>query len=84
MRRFYLLIFSIILLSACGAGGNKALDAKTRQAIDSISAEQIRLARIDLDSQCIQQRITELPLLVDSIRDVREKQIREKLKGITQ
>lgn len=83
MKRFYFLIFSTLMISACGDGGNKPLDAKSRQAIDSISAEHIRLVRIELDSQCAKQRSAELPRLVDSIRAVREQQIREKLKGLT-
>lgn len=76
---FLLLVF---LCASCGDSGSKPLDAKTRQAIDSISAEHIRLARIELDSQCARQHTTELPRLVDSIRAVRERQIREKLKGL--
>lgn len=83
MKAFSLSLLFVLLFSACGDGGNKPLDAKTRQAIDSISAEHIRLVRIELDSQCAKQRTTELPRLIDSIRAIREQQIREKLKGLT-
>lgn len=68
------------LLSACG---NEApMDANTRAAIDSTATSQISLARIELDSACTAAEKTELPLLVDSIKKVRLREIEQQLKNI--
>lgn len=72
---------SLIVLNACG-NPNVPLDADTRQAIDSISSEQIRVARAELDTLCQQRHATELPRLVDSIKRVRLREIQEQLKTV--
>lgn len=70
-----------LLPAACGSP-NTPLDAKTLRAIDSISTAQINLARTELDSLCQQQRVAEMPRLLDSIRQIRMREIQEKLKNV--
>lgn len=67
--------------AAC-EGSSAPMDAETRQAIDSIATAQISTLRVQLDTQCAQRHRTELPLLIDSIRQKRLKEINEKLKGV--
>ncbi len=67
--------------SACD-GASAPIDAETRQAIDSISSAQMAILRVEMDTQCAQRHKTELPLLIDSIRQHRLKEINEKLKGV--
>lgn len=69
------------LLSACGSP-NTPLDADTRQAIDSISQAQINIARQELDTLCQQRRLTDLPRMVDSIKQHRLREIQEQLKTV--
>lgn len=66
---------------ACGSS-NTPLDAGTRQAIDSISSLQIRQARVELDTQCAARRRTELPRLVDSIKNERIREIQQQLRTV--
>jgi hypothetical protein len=66
---------------ACG-GSETPLDAKTREAIDSLSTAEIRVLRIELDSQCQMARVTQMPQLVDSIKQVRLSEIQAQLKTI--
>lgn len=70
-----------LCLQAC-SGSNQPLDAATRQAVDSLSTAQIRQARADLDSLCLQQRTTVLPQMVDSIKKHRLREIEEQLKTV--
>ena len=70
-----------LLLTACSSP-NTPLDAETRRAIDSISAYQINLARTELDTLCKQLRISETPRLVDSIKQIRLREIEKQLKTV--
>jgi hypothetical protein len=58
------------------------LDAATRQRIDSTATAQIRQTRLELDSLCAVQRSTELPRLVDSIKQKREEEIARQLQTV--
>ena len=75
------LALPLLCILACG-NPNAPLDADTRQAIDSISSAHIRQARESLDSTCKTRRATELPRLVDSIKQQRLQEIREQLKTV--
>lgn len=75
------LLLLLPLLTACG-NPDTPIDADSRQAIDSISSSQISLARMELDSLCQQRRATELPRLVDSIKQVRLREIQEQMKTV--
>ena len=75
------LLLLLLLASACGSP-NTPLDADTRQAIDSISLAQINIARSEMDTLCSQRRLTELPRLVDSIKQHRLQEIQEQLKTV--
>ncbi len=68
------------VFSACGS--EAPMDANTRATIDSTATSQISLARIALDSSCAAAEKTQLPLLVDSIKKVRLREIEEQLKDI--
>ncbi len=83
LARYLPLLLPLLLLLplACGSP-NTPLDADTRETIDSISAERVRLAGLALDTLCQQRRTTELPRLVDSIRQVRLREIQEQLKTV--
>ena len=70
-----------LLFAACGSP-NTPLDADTRRVIDSISTYQINLARTELDTLCQRQRVAEMPRLVDSIKQIRLREIEEKLKTV--
>lgn len=78
--RFLALALFFLLLSCNNA--DTPLDAETRQVIDSISAAQIRSARAELDSLCKRDRVTVLPLLIDSLRKERLKEIERQLKTV--
>ncbi|MCA0235803.1 MAG: hypothetical protein LCH81_05425 [Bacteroidetes bacterium] len=87
MERFCAFCFYITLLcitaSTWGCGSSETpLDAKTREAIDSLSTAEIRLLRVELDSQCQMARVTQMPQLVDSIKQVRLREIQEQLKTV--
>jgi len=68
-------------LAACDSVG-APLDAGTRQRIDSTAAAQIRLTRLELDSLCARERSTELPRLVDSIKQKRLQEIERQLRTV--
>lgn len=69
------------LIAGC-EGTNKPLDAATRLRIDSTASAQIRLARTEIDSLCAAQRVTELPRLVDSIKQKRLQEIERQLRTV--
>lgn len=71
----------LLLFTGCDSP-NTPLDAETRRAIDSISNAQINLARAELDTLCGQRRIAEMPLLVDSIKKIRLREIEAQLKTV--
>lgn len=66
---------------SCGSP-NTPLDADTRQRIDSSATEQIRLAQFELDSHCVRIRYDGMHKLVDSIKQVRLREIEEQLKAV--
>lgn len=70
-----------IICFACGGSG-APLDADTRAAIDSASTAQINLARMELDSACVAAEKTQMKHLVDSIKQVRLKEIAEQLRVV--
>ncbi len=74
-----LLLPCLLAFGAC-EGQEKPLDADSRQVIDSVSTEQIRLARQELDSLCQLSKATVLPKLIDSIKMIRKREIEEKLR----
>ena len=77
-----LIIFiCIFFLTACGSQSTP-LDANTRRAIDSTTTAQIVVARKELDSLCEQRRLTEMPHLVDSIKEKRLEEIQKQLKAV--
>lgn len=69
------------LLLACGSP-NTPLDADTRIRIDSIANAQIARAQLEYDSLCKAVLLTELPRLVDSIKQIRLREIEEQLKTV--
>jgi len=70
-----------LLLASCGSP-NTPLDAETRQFIDSAATEQIRIAQQSLDSNCTFSRYHGMQKLVDSIKQVRLREIEEQLKTV--
>ena len=70
-----------LFFSACG-NPNTPLDAGTRQAIDSIAAAETRKTRVEIDSLCNIDRSSVLPRLVDSIKQIRLREIQEQLKAV--
>lgn len=71
------------LLLAFFAGACKydaPLDADTRRAIDSLATEQIKISKQELDSACLLAHQNRLPLIVDSLKQARKKQIEDNLK----
>lgn len=81
MIRLHLLLL-LFLLANCG-GGQRPLDADTRQRIDSLSYVRTNQLRVQLDSACSAQRPQALVQVVDSIRRVREQEIAEQLRTIS-
>ena len=84
MRSFFAAITVFAALCgwlACGSA-DTPLDANTRQTIDSLSTAEIRLVRVELDSQCQMAQVTVVPQMVDSIKKVRLREIEEQLKTI--
>lgn len=69
------------LSSAC-TDANAPLDPKVRYRIDSISTAQIQLAREEIDSLCAQERTRRLPVLMDSIRRQRLREIERQLQTL--
>lgn len=78
---FRLIPFISLYLVACGAQ-NTPLDADTRIRIDSIANAQIARAQTEFDSLCKAAQITQLPLLVDSIKKIRLREIEKQLKTV--
>ena len=70
-----------LFLLSCRAQ-DTPLDADTRARIDSIANAQIALAQVEHDSLCRAAKITQLPLLVDSIKKIRLREIEEQLKTV--
>ncbi|MFN0035602.1 MAG: hypothetical protein ACKVUS_11080 [Saprospiraceae bacterium] len=72
---------TVLCLLACGSP-NTPLDADTRLRIDSIANAQIARAQVEHDSLCKAAHITQLPHLVDSIKQIRLREIEEQLKTV--
>ena len=73
----------LLPLAFCACGSpSTPLDADTRQRIDSAATEQIRLATFGLDSHCTYIRYSSMQRLVDSIKQVRLREIEEQLKAV--
>jgi hypothetical protein len=75
------LALGLLLLASCGSP-NTPLDAETRQFIDSAATEQIRVAQHHIDSNCTYIRYHGMQHLVDSIKQVRLREIEEQLKTV--
>jgi hypothetical protein len=71
----------IFLLPACG-DLSKPIDAETRRVIDSVSTSVIQRTRIEIDSAYKNALITKMPQVMDSIRQVRLREIENQLKNI--
>ena len=78
----YKILFCALLSAAACGTPDKPLDADTRQRIDSIASAQMVQARKEVDSTCLELHTTLLPRLVDSIKQVRQQEIAEKLQSI--
>lgn len=72
---------TVLWLMACGSP-NTPLDAATRSRIDSIANAQIALAQTEYDSICKSAHDNRLPIMVDSLKQVRLRRIEEQLKTI--
>jgi hypothetical protein len=78
------LFFALVvcgLLGAC-SGGDAPLDAETKALIDSTAAARIGLLRPQLDSLCARTERTQMDHLVDSMKQVRLREIAAQLKSI--
>lgn len=73
--------FCLLLFASCGSPSTP-LDAETRQFIDSAATEQIRIAQHHIDSNCTYIRYQGMQKLVDSIKQVRLREIEEQLKTV--
>jgi hypothetical protein len=82
---FYLvLIFwgNLLLgLSSCDAS-SAPLDADSRLRIDTTVVAINRKTQLEIDTACKRARNTELPRLIDSIKQVRKKEIESQLRSI--
>lgn len=67
---------------ACCDNMNTPIDAETRQKIDSTVVAQNKVAQAKIDSVCKVQRTTLLPLLIDSIKKERLKEIEAQLRTV--
>lgn len=69
-------------LAAACTDANAPLDPKVRYRIDSIATAQIQQAREEMDSLCAQERTRRLPVLMDSIRRQRLREIERQLQTL--
>ncbi|MFN4253824.1 MAG: hypothetical protein ACK4Q5_02320 [Saprospiraceae bacterium] len=82
-ERVLCVVFCVSCASFFGCGSaDKPLDADTRQTIDSLVAVRTREVRTEMDTLCARNRVAELPRLVDSIKQVRKKEIEQALKTV--
>lgn len=75
-----LIASALCLLISCG--GNAPIDAETRIFIDSTANARIFQAQKELDSLCRVQEKELMPYLIDSIKQVRLREIERQLKTI--
>ena len=73
-------ILPALLLIGTACNYDAPLDADTRRAIDSLATEEIKVAKQELDSICLLAHQNRLPLIVDSLKQARKKQIEDNLK----
>lgn len=78
----YCLVFVIYCSLASCFSSSKPMDPSTRQAIDSISNAEIARIQTEMDSLCKLHRITDMPRLIDSVKQQRLKQIQEQLRNV--
>jgi hypothetical protein len=78
----FLLLFPLLSFVFSCDNNDRPLDADVKQKIDSLSNVRIREAKAELDTLCKHQQLTVLPLLVDSIKIERKKEIENALKSI--
>ncbi len=71
----------LLLCSACDPVA-APLDADTRLRIDTTVQAINRKAQLEIDSQCKQAQLTVLPKLIDSIKQVRKREIEAQLRSI--
>lgn len=79
-RSLFALAVAASLLS-CG-NSSTPLDAETRDRIDSLANAQISDIQVKHDSLCKNAQQTQLPRLVDSIKQIRLQEIEEQLKTV--
>ncbi len=83
MRYFVpLLLFCLFSLQMACDNTNVPLDAEARRMVDSLSAARIGIERRTIDSLCRSYNRTLLPQMVDSIKQVRLRQIEEQIKRV--
>lgn len=80
MQRIFLFCGFIFWLG-CGGQGTP-LNADARRQVDSLSAAGIGVARRDLDSICKENQVSVLPLLIDSLKKERKKEIQRQLETV--
>lgn len=80
MQRIFPFLGFLFLLG-CGSQGTP-LDAGARRQVDSLSAAGIGVARRELDSICKESQTTVLPLLIDSLKKERKKEIQRQLETV--
>ena len=76
-------VLCVFCLACFGCGSaEKPLDADTRQTIDSLVAVRTREIRTEMDTLCAHKRFSEVPRLVDSIKQIRKREIEQALKTV--
>lgn len=75
-----LLLVLPLLWAACKNAAQKPLDGKSREIVDSLTAEGIRLARKETDSLCLLERKNRMPKVIDSLKQIRLREIEEKMR----
>ena len=76
-----MVLIAALAFYACGET-QAPLDADTRIKIDSTILAQTTKARQEIDSLCKAAEQTQLPMLVDSIKKVRKKEIEAQLRTV--
>ena len=77
-----LLLVPSLLGTACENASQKPLDGKSRQIVDSLTAEGIRFARREMDSLCVLERQNRMPKVIDSLKQIRLREIEEKMRTV--
>ncbi len=74
--------FLVGVLAAC-TNANAPLEPKVRYRIDSIATVQMQRAQAEIDSLCALEHLRRLPVLTDSIRRQRLREIERQLQTLT-